>query len=150
MSKHKLTLRITLISIWCHVKINIFTYSISPSSVVWKRTWIGSIFPTNESAWSVMVTGSQWPLRASPAASPSWNQTAFRACSCRGRNIGIPRKARQRHKRRAGGHNSRGFPPYLSPLPCTEEIRYLGISPKLGMSVCRDSEICQNLPGLVG
>ena len=53
----------------------------------------------------------------------------------------IPMKARQRHKRRAGGHNSRGFPPYWPRLPCIEEVRYLGISPKLGMSGCRDAHV---------
>ena len=43
--------------------------------------------------------------------------------------------------RRAGEHNSRGFPPYLPRFPCIEEVRYLGISPKLGMSGCRDAYI---------
>ena len=31
-----------------------------------KRTWTGSAFSTNESAWSVMVTGSQSRVRSGP------------------------------------------------------------------------------------
>lgn len=31
-----------------------------------KRTWTGSPFPTNESAWIVVVTGSQSPMRSGP------------------------------------------------------------------------------------
>jgi hypothetical protein len=36
-----------------------FANSVSPSSASVKWTWTGSAFSTNESAWSVMVTGSQ-------------------------------------------------------------------------------------------
>ena len=60
-------------SIWCHVGHHVNFSSISHSHTPWslecsvKRTWTGSFtFSTNESAWSVMVTGSQsrvwWPL----------------------------------------------------------------------------------------
>ena len=63
-------------AIWCHVGIYVeFNYihlavtcCVSSLEGSVKRTWTGSAFSTNESAWSVMVTGSQfscvkWPWR---------------------------------------------------------------------------------------
>ena len=66
-------------SIWCYVGIHVdfttilhsHTHSIDPSSVVWSELGAGSAFPTNESAWSAIVMGSQshvWSGPKSPCA----------------------------------------------------------------------------------
>ena len=53
----------------CRLYIHLaFTYSVGPSSVVWKRTWTGSTFSTNESAWSTLVIGSQSRVWSGPYA----------------------------------------------------------------------------------
>ena len=64
-------------SISCHVgspvdftSILQFTYSVGPSSVVGSRTRTGSAFPTNESAWSGLVTGPQSRVWSGPEALP--------------------------------------------------------------------------------
>ena len=44
----------------CRLNIHLaFTYSVGPSSVVWSKLGPAPPIPTNKSAWSVMVTGSQ-------------------------------------------------------------------------------------------
>ena len=61
---------------WCHVGnhvdftpscIHILRWSLKHSA---KRTWTGSAFSTNESAWSVMVTGSQSRVWSGPGKFP--------------------------------------------------------------------------------
>jgi hypothetical protein len=63
--------------ICCHVEIHVDSTSILHSlirMVPWvcsvKWAWNGSTFPTNESAWIVMVTGSQSHVWSGPKATP--------------------------------------------------------------------------------
>jgi hypothetical protein len=60
----------------CRLYIHLaFTYSVGPSSVVCvKRTWTGTAFSTNESAWSVMDTGSQPCVWKNPKYHNWWSQ----------------------------------------------------------------------------
>ena len=54
----------------CRLCIHLaFTYSVGPSSVALKRTWTGSAFSTNESAWTGMLTGSQSRVWSGPRVS---------------------------------------------------------------------------------
>ena len=51
----------------CRLYIHLaFTYSVSPSSVVWRELGPTPPFSTNESAWSVMVTCSQSRVWSDP------------------------------------------------------------------------------------
>ena len=62
-------------SIGCHVGIHVDFTSILHSQLHWsfkrsvKWSWTGSAFSTNESAWSVMVTGSQSCMWSGPKIS---------------------------------------------------------------------------------
>ena len=63
-----------------------FTYSVGPSSICVKRTWTGSTFSTNESAWSVTVTGSQSCVWSGPKlAAPNAHRTKTMAPNKRNR-----------------------------------------------------------------
>ena len=59
-------------SIWCHVGIHVDFTSILYSILLWslkccvKQTWTGSTISTNESAWSLMVTGNQCRVWSGP------------------------------------------------------------------------------------
>jgi hypothetical protein len=60
-------------SIWWHVRIHVDFYNPSCIHLLrWslkrsvRRTWTGSAFSTNESAWSVMATGSQSRVWSGP------------------------------------------------------------------------------------
>ena len=59
----------------CRLYIHIsFTYSVSPSSVVWSELYRFHL-STNESAWSVMVTGSQSRVWSGPKVRVKRNPT---------------------------------------------------------------------------
>ena len=54
----------------CRLCIHLaFTYSVGPSSVMWSEIGPAPPFPTSESAWSVMVTGSQSRVGSGPECS---------------------------------------------------------------------------------
>ena len=51
----------------CRLYIHLaFTYSFGPSSTLWSELGPAPPFSTNESDWSVMVTGSQSPVWSGP------------------------------------------------------------------------------------
>ena len=59
-----------------------FTYSVGPSNVVWSELGPAQPFPTNESAWSAMVTGLQSRVWSGPENAVQCTQYYFLGHHC--------------------------------------------------------------------